>query len=403
MAEYGQLPGQQFYLELTIKGVRYNPLNIQYLVIKSWIFNILPYIEIMFADNGFLMESFPLEDGEDIQITLGKHEDDENPLNLTFSLNDYSIAIAGDNRRSFVTLNGFLKATDMFMLRTRRFPKQNSSLVFSTIASESEIEFSNPFNIVPSDNMTWIQNSQSNFDFIRHVLRRAYVPDDMLMFYATTSNKFEINSLRSSIERKDTKKAKFSIENYEKNVKDEDDKDDTIWFASYSTVNNSGHFNKKLTYGFQYNYWDLEQAVTKTYNQIPKMTALSFRNKDVIKENKIVQEIKSMDYIEPNLYGEQYFESPLRNQFLKNNFFANSLVLNINALSQVSLMDKIYVEIPSMQAENESNETMSGFYLVAGVQHEVSNGGIYKKKVALGRNGMEKSPDVKMEYGVETL
>jgi len=133
------------------------------------------------------------------------------------------------------------------------------------------------------------------------------------------------------------------------------------------------------------------------------MTALSFRNKDVIKENKIVQEIKSMDYIEPNLYGEQYFESPLRNQFLKNNFFANSLVLNINALSQVSLMDKIYVEIPSMQAENESNETMSGFYLVAGVQHEVSNGGIYKKKVALGRNGMEKSPDVKMEYGVETL
>jgi len=193
MAEYGQLPGQQFYLELTIKGVRYNPLNIQYLVIKSWIFNILPYIEIMFADNGFLMESFPLEDGEDIQITLGKHEDDENPLNLTFSLNDYSIAIAGDNRRSFVTLNGFLKATDMFMLRTRRFPKQNSSLVFSTIASESEIEFSNPFNIVPSDNMTWIQNSQSNFDFIRHVLRRAYVPDDMLMFYATTSNKFEIN------------------------------------------------------------------------------------------------------------------------------------------------------------------------------------------------------------------
>jgi hypothetical protein len=121
MAEYGQLPGQQFYLELTIKGVKYNPLNISYLIIREWIFNVLPYIEIMFADNGFLMETFPLEDGEDIQITLGKNEDDENPLRLTFSLNDYSVALAGDNRRSFVSLNGFLKATDMFMIRTRSF------------------------------------------------------------------------------------------------------------------------------------------------------------------------------------------------------------------------------------------------------------------------------------------
>lgn len=402
MAEYGQLPGQQFYLELTIKGVKYNPLNIQYLIIREWIFNILPYIEIMFADNGFLMETFPLEDGEDIQITLGKNEDDENPLKLTFSLNDYSVALAGDNRRSFVTLNGFLKATDMFMLRTRSFAKQNSASVFSSIANESKISFSNPFNITPSDNMTWIQNSQSNFDFVKHVLRRAYVPDDMLMFYATTSNKFELNSLRSGIGRKDTKKAKFSIENYERNVKDEDDKDDTIWFASYSTVNNSGFFNKKIAYGFEYNYWDLEQSVTKIYNKIPKITALSFRNADTIKNNKIVEKRKNLDYIEANLYGEHYFESELRNQFLKDNFFANSLVLNINALSQVFLMDKIYVDIPSMQAEDESNETMSGFYLVAGVQHEVSNGGIYKKKVALGRNGMEKSPDVK-NYGVETL
>jgi len=400
MSEYGQLPGQQFYLELTIKGNKYNPLNISYLIIREWIFNPLPYIEIQFADNGFLMETFPLEDGEDIQVTLGKNEDDENPLRLTFSLNDYTVSIAGDNRRSFVNLNGFLKASDMFTLRTRSFSKQNSSLVLSTIANESNIPFSNPFNITPSDNMTWIQNSQSNFDFIRHVLRRSYVPDDMLMFYATTDNKFVLNSLNSSIGRKDTKKSKFSVENYERNIKDDEDKDDTIWFTSYSMVNNSGFFNKRIGYGFEFNYWNLEESIQKTYSKIPKMTALSFRNKEIAGKPVIRQ--FNIDMIEANIYGEEYFESELRNQFLKNNFFANSLVLNINALSKVSLMDKIFVDIPSMLAEEESNEAMSGFYLVAGVQHEVSNGGIYKKKLALGRNGMEKSPDVK-NYGVETL
>lgn len=401
MNEFGQLPGLQYYLELTIKGIKYNPLNIQSLVIREWIYNILPTIEIIFIDDGYLSEIYPLEDNEDIDITLAKHQDDENPIRLTFSLNDYSIGITGDNRKSIVNLTGYLKSDAFFEIRSRSFSRQNSSSVFEAIAGETGIEFLNPYNIVPSDNMTWIQNSLSNFEFIKHVLRRSFVPDDTLFFYADTSNKFILNSLRSSIGQKTVKTSKFSIENFERNVKDDNDPDDTIWFASYSIVNNSGYFNKKIGYGFEYSYWDLDKNVEKSYFSIPKITDLSFRNKNLA--GKPVNKRFNVDLIERNIYSpNEYFQSPQRNQFLKNNFFSNSLVLNINALSKVNLMDKIDLHIPSLFTEGESNEVMSGLYLVAGIQHEVSNGGIYKKKLALGRNGMNKSPEIK-KYQVEEL
>jgi len=398
MAEIGQMIGVQFYLELKIKDNKINPLNIQYLVIREWIFNILPTVEIRLIDDGYFTEIIPLEDSEDIQIILGKHEDDENPIELIFSLNDYTSDIISDNRKSILTITGTLKANDMFWIRSRSFPKQNSITVLSTIAEESKITFSNPHNIIPSDNMTWIQNDLSNFKFIKHVLKRAYIPDDVLFFYANSLNKFIVTSLKSEMDRTDIKKSKFDIIKFGNNAKDNKDPDDTIWFASYNIVNYSNFFNENIGYGFKYSYYDLENNNLKTYSNINKITQLSFRNKDFV--GKPVIKNLNNELIESNIYGSEYFESLLRNQFLKNNFFANSIVLNVNALSKINLMDKIDLSIPSLFKSEQSNEVMSGFYLVMGIQHEITKGGIYKKKIALGRNGMNKSSNIKI-YKVE--
>jgi len=402
MAEYGQPAGVQYYLELTIKDTKYNPVNIKSLVIRSFIFNILPTIEITLIDDGYLSEISPLEDGEDIDVVIAKSEDDPNPMSLTFSLFDYTIGILGDNRKSIINLTGILKVKDMFTTKNKCYSKQNSSSVLKSIASDAGLVFSNPHKLVPSDNMTWYNNSLSNFDYIKHVLRRAFIPDDVMFFYADTKKNFVFTSLKSEIGKKNVKKAKFDVRKYESNVKDDNDPDDTVWFTSYSIVNSSGYFNKKTGYGFEYSYYDLENIIDKSYRNISKITELSFRNKDLVGKDKAVDKRYNVDYIEANLYGVEYFESPMRNRFLKNNFFANSLVLNVNALSQINLMDTIDVDIPSLFKEGESNEVQSGEYLVCGVQHEVSSGGIYKKKLALGRNGMNKSPYVK-QYKVEVL
>lgn len=400
MSEQGMISGQQFYLTMDIKGIKYNPSNLQYFIIREWIYNILPTIEMQFLDDGYLSEVFPLEDQEDIKIVLAKHEDDENPIEMIFSVDDCSYEIKGDNRKIVISINGHLKADKMFILKSRSFSIQNSSSVLSNIASENNLTFLNPHNIVPSDNMIWYQINQSNFDFIKHVLKRSYIPDDVLMFYARVDKKFILTSLKREIDKREIKKSKFSIENYERNDKDEDDKDDTIWFSNYSIVNNSGFFNKRIGYGFGYSYFDLNDVVSETYSTIPKLTQLSFRNKnmkDITVRNETYAEINLA-----NIYSEKFYESMTRNRFLISNFFANSLVLNINALSKVNLMDTIDVYIPSLMQEDNHNEVLSGFYLVAGIQHEVSNGGIYKKKIALGRNGFNKNPDLRT-YNVEEL
>lgn len=399
MSEFGQLPGQQFYLELTINGERYNPKNLQYFVIREWIFNILPTIEFQIVDEGFMNETAPLEDACDIEIVLGKNEDDENPIEMVFTLDDYNIGIIGDNRKAVVSISGHLKVDGIFDILSRSFAGKNSVSILRQIASESGLSFSNPRNVVTSDNMNWLQVYMDNYDFIRHVLRRANIPNDALFFYANHSNEFVLTSLVTEIEKKEFKRAKFDIENYNSFALSDEDID-TIWFGSYNQVNYSGYFNKKVGYGFGYSYYDLDgSVVSKKFDRIKKFTDLSFRNKNnvgsVSHYNDYVQ-----DYVSRNLYSDKYFESLSRNEYLIANFFANSVILSINSLNQVNLMDTLDVDIPSMLEEEESNPTMSGPYLVAGIQHEVSNGGTYVKKIALGRNGMNKSPNVNF-YEVE--
>ncbi len=398
MAEEGQLGGIQYYVSLEIKNKKYNPVNITFLIIREWIFNILPTIEIQLVDDGYLIEKSPMEDSEEIKVILAKHENDENPLSMIFLLDDYDIGILGDNRKSIINITGHLKVSNMFELKNKSFPKQNSSSVLAEIANNSKLKFSNPFKIVPSDNMTWYQSNQSNFDFIRHVLKRSYVPDDVLFCYADIYSNLFYTSLNSGIGNEKYRKAKFDIKKAESDVVDKKYKDDTIWFASYSIVNKSGYFNKRIGYCGSYNYYDLNVGISNPYSKTKTLTTLSFRDKN--QANKSVENETFRDYNESTLYSTSYFESIVRNKFLKENFFANSLVLNINSLSTVKLMDKIDLYVPSLFKPTESNEVMSGMYLVAGIQHEISRGGVYKKKIALGRNGMNKSSDIKI-YTVE--
>jgi hypothetical protein len=402
MAGIGQPNGQQFYCELNIKGNQYNSLNINYLVIREWVMSILPTIEIQFLDEGYLTEAAPLEDGEDIIVTLAKHEKDDKPLVLTFSMNDYEVGILGDNRKTIVTMTGILKVADMYTTKNRSFSRRNSASVLESIAQEAAIKFDNPNKVTPTDNMIWYQSSISNFAFIKHVLKRSFIPDDLPLFYATTDNKFIFTSLISELNKQEAKLTKFSVENFEMNVKDDSDKDKTIWFNSYDIVNYSGFYNKQFGYGVKYDYYDLDRGREVVYSKITKKTDLSFRNKEFVNPDKPTPVFNriSGDLITANVYGSDYFEAYVKNKFLLHNFFAMGMILNINALDEVKLMDKLHVDVPSQMAENQTNEVLSGEYLVAGVQHEVSNGGYYKKKISVHRNGMNKS-SIQNIYQVE--
>jgi hypothetical protein len=380
--DIGQLPGQNFYCRLIIKGQEYLSPNIVSLVIREWVIDVLPRLELQIFDDGSLFELSPLEDSEIISILIGKNLDDPNPLQLDFMLSDYVVDQIADNRKVVISLTGYLQVTDMFNIRTRAFKKNSSVNVLSEIANESELSFQNPLNVMSLDNMTWYQSSQSNYDFIRHVLERAYVPNDTVFFYANTQNKFVYTSLNSELSKKNVKLARFDIDNY---YKDLHEFDKTLWFNKYDIVNYKGYFNKKIAYGFKYNYYDLSKNMEEEYTSSSSLTDFLYKTVDM--RNLLVYNYQGGMYNNLNIYGETFFESKIRNEYLKSDFFGISVVININAMGQVNLFDKIDLILPSL-LENEMNESMSGQYIVGGIVHHISKGGIYKKMISLHRNGI---------------
>lgn len=386
-----QLPGQQFFCRVIINDSEYISQNIISLTIREWVLDVLPRIDLSLFDDGFLSEVFPLEDREEIRVMIGKHEDDENALELTFNLVSYSIDVIGDNKKTAIAMSGYLKADSIFAYKNRVFKRSSSVDIFQRIASETGIKFSNPLNSKTNDIMNWYQ-TMSNYFFVKHVLERAYNPNDSLFFYANCQNNFVFTSLNREIEKKEGRIAKFSVENFETFAKDDKDKDDTIWFNSYNFVNYSGQYNIESGYTAGYSYYDQKAIKSESYNTLKKLSKLTFRKKDLLNETACWN---SYGVWNSNLYSEKFFESTARNRFLREKFFDFSVVINANSLSKISLFDKVNLAIPTMFDEEGINEAMSGEYLVGGIVHNVSSNGIYKKMVSLHRNGMNQSPNIR--------
>lgn len=386
--QIGQLPGQQFYCRLKIKGVEIASSNIISLTIREWVLDVLPKIELSIADMGGLLEVATLEDNDEIEVSISKHSESETQLNMTFLLSDYSISIISDNRMLNINIVGYMKVNDMFTTKTRCFNQSSSIDVLKKISTEAGLKFNNPMNVLSNDKMNWYQ-CNSNFDFIKHILKRAYIFNDVMFFYADHSNKFNITSLNKEMDKKENRISKFDVSQTEFK---KDKNDTTIYYNAYDIVNMSGYFNKTNNYGRDVTYFDSKEMKTIEYNTINKITDLTFMDKNFYKKNVngIYAGISDTD----NIYSEKYFESLIRNDYLVKNFFGYSVVIQIDSECDVKLFDKINLVIPSLVSE-EFNEVYSGMYLVGGIIHNVCINGIYKKMLSLHRNGMNKSEFVK--------
>jgi len=385
--DIGQLPGQSFFCRVIIGGHEISPANIISLTIREWVLDILPRIEIVFGDLGTFLETYPFEDGAEINVTLAKQKDSKDALSMDFYLSDYSVAVKLDNKQYELTVVGIMKADNMFTIKTKSFGKKTSEDVFKVIAKEAGITFSNPNSVIPSDKMTWYQLNQCNYDFIKHILKRSFVPNDCIFFYASSNKKFTYTTLNKEIDKKTVRIAKYNIEQTE--ARDNPDKDKTLYYNAYDIVNMSGRYNKESNYGLQVKYYDLQSPKTIVYNSSKSLTKLTFKNKNYA--GRPVYSMQGGLYNNLNVYSEKYFESLIRNIYLVNNFFAYSVVIQADPDEKVELFDKIDLVLPSILTE-EMNGVISGEYLIGGIIHNVQYGSVYKKLISLHRNGMNESP-----------
>jgi len=380
--------GEKYYSKIIFKDkFEFNPLNIISITIKEWVFEILPKVELVLKYDPSIFEQYTIEDNDTFSIHLANSPKNPNMFKIDCMVHDYKISVIGDDRAKAIQITGILKCKNMFTLQNKCYSKKNSYQVFQEIAGDVGLSINKSQNVNQLDKMTWYQLNQNNYDFIKHVMKRAYIHDDALFFYANHKGEFVYTSLNTEVNKKDGKIAKFSIENFENWNPEEKDK--TIWYNSYEIINLQGIFNKESNYGGVIEYYDLIDKKEASYSNFNKMTELSFIDKDYY--NKPVFGIYGGIYNSTTMYGEKYFESYVRNYFLRNNLLGFSLELNINSVIDVNLFDKVKLEMNS-QITKSFDRIYSGEYLITGIAYFISMNGIFQKRIYLSRNGFNK-PD----------
>jgi len=372
---------QNWYCKISIDDNELIPKNIVSCSIREWVFDFLPRIELQIQDDGALTEAFPIKDDSVLSIVLGVDPDDENMIEADFDIVDKTIDVIAGNKQTLISLSGLLKTNNFFWpIKSRSFSNKTSVDVVQTIANEIGLKFVKGDNLNTSDLMSWLQLNINDYDFLRHILQRLYVPNSTGFIYGTVQNELIMTSLKNEIEKGQSIQAKYSVKNFTNyKIIDEQDKN-TIWYKDYNFVNYTNQMNRLAAYGLQGNYYNF--VGNQTVNISDNSTTLS---ESSYKAHSGENVRNDMFGILNNVYDE-YFQARLQNEFWKKSFFGISVLVGINPVYPVRLFDKIEFNVESLTSE-ERNEVQSGEYLVAGITHNVAKKSNYRKIISLHRNG----------------
>ena len=379
-----------FFGSLLIKGKTIPTSNIISIVIRTWAFEIVPRLELVINDDGILTEAFPLLEGDEIDVVLGKNITDNNPLATTFELMDHSFGSMMGGKFAQIMISGVLKLDGFYAPeRNRSFRNRTSLDVLSQIASEAGIEFRTSTGLLTNDLMIWLQIHSTNLEMCKHVIRRAYRPNDLLFFYFDTKGYAQLRSFAMEKTMSPTM-AFLDLQKYSAESYDNGADLNTVWFNTYSSTNYSGSINKTKVYGVNYEYLSpVDSSVVSgmVFDDAHDFTGLSTQN-----QNNTKQPINTQHYgYLNNSVHQNYFKAQASNDYYRHLLTGGEfLSLSANALCDVSLLDIINVNIPSM-AVNGLNLALSGNYWTAGIIHSAGRGQIYKKKLILCRNGINDS------------
>jgi len=390
----GQTPidltgNENYFLKLRIGNADISPSAVSLIVIREWIFDIFPRIELTITDDGTLFEVFNLKDETEIFIEIGKNRDDKHIISK-FLLDNYTVDVLAGNGGVIFTINGILKApTAFYPIKTRSFSKQPSRSVLSQIGTELGLKVQQTQNLSTQDAMKWLQINSTNFDMIQHVLDRSNIKDDILFSYADVYGNFNITSFLNKANQSDSKTAQYSVKNGTADVFQNQADANILWYVGYKVENIQGYYNKKIGYGMQEIHYNLSKGFQRSlFNTSKNPLAKN------INQTASVVDSYNGGYLPLELYPD-YYQSMINNKYLQAVNMSQRMVLRINSISDVRLFDKVNVMIPSLIKTNEIQEIYSGDWLVCGIMYKASKGGLFEKELSLHRNGYGDSDLVK--------
>jgi len=411
----GGHPECNFVIKLSINDVEVPTASVVDLVVREWIFDAIPRLEISLSDNGRFIDMFPLQDNDRIKIELNHYIYDEAPINAQFKMQDYEIinSAPGKSQQALIKITALLDTKFLtYPIHNRSYPNKNSKEVFEAIFDECKIENKilglRKFDarIDPRDSMTWLQVNQTNLQFIKHVLDRSYHKDnDTSFLYTNRSGTMVYTSLRTELKKKvaNVPRIIYNIESSMLNSQGDHSKDELedlieeekinegenqLFFYNWRYKNFSGTKNKENSYGRKFSYYDLIDGITRDIaTDSHELSIHSLKEQDSIGKITVQDDYGILD--NDNVH-DSYMLAKTQNKYLKENFFCSYLLVYTRPSNNINLFDRVSVEVDSLlPIESTRDEVHSGQYIVGGIIHQASKDSIYNSILILFRNGLD--------------
>jgi hypothetical protein len=377
-----------YFCKLKINNIDVPVDSISSIVIRNWIFDVIPRIELTIQDNGTFCEIYPLTDATEILLEIGKSKE-SNHITTTFILDNYAIDILAGNSSNIITITGFLKYNDFFFpVHTRAFKNQTSISVLEKIAGEAGWTVNNVIPSQSNDKMSWLQINSSNYDFLQHVLKRSSITNDLLIAYAKFNSTFIITSLKTAISQSFLKTCRFDLKKAAADVLTDKNDAMVLWTNGYKVDSIAGYLNKIGGYGLTSSFYDMTSAKTLS-SAIDSHPLAKYKSN----QSYIGKFVDSINYGSLNAnMSNNYYKGQITNRNLMASQFGTMITAKINplALNKVNLMDVINFTMPSINAR-QNNEIYSGDYLVCGMVAYSSKSSPLQLEINLLRNGRNKS------------
>jgi hypothetical protein len=380
-----------------IHGAQVINKNIELLEVKEWVLQILPRLEITFADPKIFFDFLPLQDNDLIEFNLSLDQDSKKVLDMQFRLMDFENNIIATNY-SDVRITGYQEAKEIFNPIRNRAIKGSSSDVVKKIASEAGLEVD--IRVNANDNQIWYQTNMSNYDMLNHVMNRAYVRDnDAVFVYVDRSGKMIYTSLQTQLKKEDTIQL-FYDENrrapeepsdgkkQKSNAKPNQDKDENImYFDTIKFVNKAGFINRSIGYGKSFSFDKVGEKQELTIDDDSHaFTDFSYKDKEKV---GLTAQHQYFGMLAGNMH-DNYYKALVQNQYYKTNYFNSPMLVTINPTDKINIFDIINLRVP-LGITGEVNESYSGKYIVGGIHYYLNNKETPTMLLALFRNGINKN------------
>lgn len=411
---HGYHPELNFIVKLSINGVDVPSSSVVDVVIREWIFDPLPRLELKISDNGRYIDQFPFQDGDGINIEVNHFIYEEAPIKCSFKLQDYEIinSAPGKSQQALISITALMDNLELdtedgdltFPIKNRVFSGKSSTEVFQSIFSTSKQKKFDA-RIETKDGMNWIQNNMSDLEFINHVLKRSYLDNDDTQFlYTNRQGTMVYTSLKTELKKKiqEIPRLIYNInsamlnsmnatkEETEEQLEEEREQEGqgNLYFYNWRYKNLSGGVNKTNSYGREFSLYDLTNNISRTIATDEHPLSVH-SEKDEFKIGKITSH-NDLGIVDSSNVHENYSLAVTQNDYLKESWFSSYLLVYTRPSNNINLFDRVQVEVQSLlPVEGLKDEVHSGQYFVGGIIHQASKDSIFNNIIILFRNGRD--------------